>query len=263
MMTVGFLGAGNMGSALARAAARGGRCRVLVADKDQDKGQRVALDIGAEAADITDVAKEADIIFLGMKPAGIGAAIGEIRDAVRDMTLIVSMAAAVDIRTVEEHFGRPIPVIRIMPNTPVTVGEGLVLFSPNAKGEAYVEKFLEAMRCAGDFERIDEDLIDAAACISGCGPAFAYMFIDALAKGGESLGLTKEKALVYAEKMLKGSAAYALYSERTPEELKKNVCSPGGTTIEGVKVLEAKNFYEAVSGAVSAAYEKTLAMKAE
>ena len=263
MMTVGFLGAGNMGSALARAAAGGKGCRVLVADKDSDKARAVALEIGGAAADIDRVAKEADILFLGMKPAGIGAAIEEIRDRLSENTLIVSMAAAIDLRTVLEHLGRDMPIIRIMPNTPVTVGEGLILYSPNAKAEAYLERFLEVMRCAGDFERIDEAVMDAAACISGCGPAFAFMFIDALAKGGEACGLSRDKALLFAEKMLKGAAAYAMASDKTPEELRNNVCSPGGTTIEGVKVLEAAKFTEAVSDAVIAAYNKTLIMKAK
>ena len=263
MMTVGFLGAGNMGSALARAAARGEGVRILLADKDGDKARAVAAEIGGASADIATVAKEADILFLGMKPAGVGAAIEEIRDVLSENTLIVSMAAAVDIKTVEEHLCRPLPIIRIMPNTPVAVGEGLILFSPNEAAEKYCEDFLKLMRAAGDFERIDEEMMDAAACISGCGPAFGFMFIDALAKGGEACGLPRDKALIFAEKMLKGAAAYAYASDRSPEELRAAVCSPGGTTIEGVRALEAAKFTEAVSEAVIAAYNKTLIMKAK
>lgn len=262
MITVGFLGAGNMGSALARAAARG-EVRILIADKDTGKAQAVAEKIGGTAMEITEVAKEADILFLGMKPKGVGMAIEEIRDHLRDGTLIVSMAAAVDIKTVEGHLCRPMPIIRIMPNTPVAIGEGLILFSPNARGEGYCEEFLKVMHAAGDFERIDEALMDAAACISGCGPAFSFMFMDALAKGGEACGLSRDMALLFAEKMLKGAAAYALVSDRTPEELKQAVCSPGGTTIEGVLALDAAKFTEAVEKAVIAAYNKTLIMKSE
>ena len=263
MMTVGFLGAGNMGSALARAAAKSGDVRILIADKDGDKARAVATEIGGVATDITEVAEKADIIFLGMKPHGVGAAIEEIRESLRDGALIVSMAAAVDIKTVEKHLCRPMPIIRIMPNTPVAVGEGLILFSPNEKAEGVCEDFLRIMKFAGDFERIDEALMDAAACISGCGPAFAFTFIDALAKGGEKCGLDRDMALLFAEKTLRGAAAYALASERTPEELRDAVCSPGGTTIEGVKALEAGNFTDTVGEAVVAAYKKTLIMKAK
>ena len=215
------------------------------------------------ATDITEVAEKADILFLGMKPNGVSAAIEEIRDLLREGTLIVSMAAAVDIRTVEEHLCRPMPIIRIMPNTPVAVGEGLILYSPSKEAEGLCEVFLKIMAYAGDFIRIDEGLIDAAACISGCGPAFAFTFIDALAKGGEACGLSREMALRLAKGMVKGSAAYALASERSPEQLIEAVCSPGGTTIEGVKALDEAKFTDTVGGAVVAAYKKTLMMKAK
>ena len=263
MSTVGFLGAGNMGSALARAAAASGACRVMIADKDTDRARTVACRIGGEAADIRKTASEADIIFLGMKPAGVGAAIEEIRDIVRDKTLIVSMAAAVDIKTVESYLARSLPVIRIMPSTPVAIGEGVILYSPNEDAEGYVDEFLAIMKGAGALLRIEESKIDAAACISGCGPAFAYMFIDALAAGGVLRGLSREQALEYAAKTVRGAAAMIIESGKTPSELVAAVCSPGGTTVEGVQVLKAAKFPENVMGAVSAAYEKTLIMKSK
>ena len=263
MKTVGFLGAGNMGGALARAAAAGGKCRILVADKDAVKAKAISVRTGGSSVDSVTLAKESDIIFIGVKPNVIKCVVEEIRDKVKNEALIVCMAAAVDIATVSEYFGRDLPIIRIMPNTPVAVSEGLILYTPNKQAEGYCDELLSVMEKAGTFDRIDERFMDAAACISGCGPAFAYMFIEALADGGVACGLPRDKAMLYAARMLKGSAEMALNSGKHPGELKDAVCSPGGTTIDGVHRLEKAAFRATVSDAVIAAYDKTLAMKSK
>ena len=114
---------------------------------------------------------------------------------------------------------------------------------------------------AGLVDELDEGLIDAACAVSGCGPAFAYMFLAALAQGGIACGLPEDKALLYAAKMLEGAAKLAHHSDKTPDELRQAVCSPGGATIQGVHALEQANFPETVMDAVKAAYKRTLELK--
>ncbi len=261
MKTVGFIGAGNMGGALARAAAKSNKCKLLITDKDKSKAKALANDIGGEYTDTNILAAASDIVFLGVKPNIIPAVIDDIKASLKRGALIVSMAAAVDIASIESSFGFDIPIIRIMPNTPCAFGEGVILYAPNAAAEAMVDTFIEVMAPAGVLDRLDERLIDAAACISGCGPAFVYMFAEALADGGVNCGLPRDKAMLYAAKTLKGAAEVMLQTGAHPAALKDAVCSPGGTTIEGVHALEAGAFRATVSEAVVAAYEKTLLMK--
>ena len=260
-MKVGFLGAGNMGGALARAAAKGEGFEILLADRDVEKAGMLAEEIGAIATDSAALAKECDVIFLGVRPSVIPAAIDEIKEKIKNDALIVSMAAATDIKTIEDCFGREVKVIRIMPNTPAAVGEGMILFAANNAAKTDIQAFTKIMKHAGTLDELDERLIDAAACISGCGPAFVYMFAEALADGGVACGLPRDKALLYAAKTLKGAAAVILESDKHPEALKDAVCSPGGTTIEGVHALEEGAFRATVENAVISAYNKTLLMK--
>ena len=151
-----------------------------------------------------------------------------------------------------------VPIIRIMPNTPAEVGYGMILYTTNTKGDESVSLFLEVMAAAGQLDAIEERLIDAASAISGCGPAFVYMFIEALADGGVMSGLPRDKAMLYAAETLIGAAEVVKQTGRHPGALKDAVCSPGGSTIEGVKALEDGKMRGTVSGAVVASYEKTL-----
>lgn len=249
-----------MGGALARAAAKSGKFEIILSDKDAAKAESLAAQIGAKASDIGAL-RVCDVVFLGVKPSIIPAAIDEIKDIIKPEALVVSMAAATDIKRIEECFGREVRVIRIMPNTPCAVGEGMILYAANDAAREDVGLFLEVMAEAGTCDALDERLIDAAACISGCGPAFVYMFAEALADGGVACGLPREKAILYAAKTIKGAAEVILSTDRHPEELKDAVCSPGGTTIEGVHALESGAFRCTAQNAVIAAYEKTLLMK--
>ena len=261
MKKVGFIGTGNMGGALACAVASSGAADVLLYDRDTEKAKALGEKIGAVAVGLDMLCAECDVVFLGVKPNIIPSLIEDIRDAVRADALVVSMAAAVDIKRIEDNFKRDVKVIRIMPNTPASVGEGMILFAANAAAECDIPLFLDVLAKAGTLDRLDERLIDAAACISGCGPAFVYMFAEALADGGVACGLPRDKALLYAAKTLKGAAEVILESGAHPEALKDAVCSPGGTTIEGVHALEEGSFRATAQNAVIAAYEKTLLMK--
>jgi pyrroline-5-carboxylate reductase len=153
--------------------------------------------------------------------------------------------------------GDNIPVIRMMQNTPVSLGEGMMIYAlSGAADEDDVAELKIAMACAGRLDAIAEDKIDAATAVMGCGPAFAYQFVEALADGGVACGLTRAQAQLYAAQMLAGAAQMVLQTGKHPGELKDAVCSPGGSTIEGVRALEQAGFRSAVMDAVIASYEK-------
>ena len=146
-----------------------------------------------------------------------------------------------------------------MPNMPVAVGEGMILYTVNdfvSKEE--LDGFLASMQYAGMLDKIDEDKIDAASCVSGCGPAFVFMFCEALADGAVECGLPRDKALLYAAQTLIGSATMLIETGEHPGKLKDAVCSPAGSTIEGVKALEEGAFRADVMNAVKSAYKRTL-----
>ncbi len=259
-MKIGFIGAGNMGSALAAAAAKCPDCELYIYDIDKEKQQSVADRLSASIADSATIAGVCDFIFLAVKPKFVSSVISELRDTLnaRSGFTIVSMAAGVRISSIETAFGAPCPIIRIMPNTPVAVGKGVVLTVPNANvSQKALDEFKRFMAHSGDVELTDESLIDAGTALSGCSPAFVYMFIDALANGAETAGLDRDTARKNAAKTLIGAAELLLASGKEPEELRDAVCSPGGSTIEGVKVLQKGDLCGLVESAVAASFKRT------
>jgi pyrroline-5-carboxylate reductase len=258
-MKLGFIGSGNMGSALASAAAKAKGTELFIYDKNEEKAKECAKALGAAVSDAENICKMCDFVFLGVKPNILPSVASEISNHLNNDTVIVSMAAGVATYKIEAFLGKQdAKIIRIMPNTPVSVGEGMTLWCKNPNvTKTDEENFLEIMSASGKLDFLDEKLIDAASAVSGCGPAFAYMFIDALADGGVRCGLSREKALVYAAQMLKGSAEAFLAGSSHPDELKDAVCSPGGSTIEGVLTLEGGAFRSLCAEAVSASYAKT------
>lgn len=254
----GFIGAGNMGGALARAAAKSDCGKIAVADRDNQKASALAGEISADVLGGAEVAAFARYVFLGVKPQMLADLFAEIAPVLKSRTddfVLVTMAAGRSIETVTELAGIDCPIIRIMPNTPVGVGKGMILYCTNGK-VGNIDEFLTLMRCAGMLDEIPEKLIDAASAITGCAPAWIDMFIEAMADGGVLCGLPRDKAQKYAASVLAGTAELALASGKHPGELKDAVCSPGGTTIEGLAVLEKNAFRSTVIEAVRAAYEK-------
>lgn len=263
----GFIGCGNMGSALALAAVKSvGAENIVLCDSFSEKADALAIKTGATVKDTEYIASNCDYIFLGVKPQGYESLLSEIGNAIRSRDnggyVLVSMAAGITISAVEALVGCECPVIRIMPNTPVSVGEGMILYSANSKiSHEQLDGFIDVMSQAGRLDAITEDKIDAASAISGCGPAFACLFAEALADGAVECGLARDKALLYASQMLVGTARLIIESGRHPADLKDAVCSPGGTTIAGVHALENGAFRADVMNAVVAAYKKTLELK--
>ena len=230
MLTLGFIGTGNMGGALAQAAAKNDNNRLLLANRHPEKAQRLREKIGGELTDSRSAAAMADYIFLGVKPQMLETLFAEIRDSLSartDRFVLVSMAAGTSIEKVQRLAGGDYPVIRIMPNTPVSIGEGMILYACSKElRQEEKNAFLEAMAAAGRFSPLEERLIDAGSAVSGCGPAFVDLFIEALADGGVACGLPRAQALEYAAQMTAGSARLILESGRHPGELKDAVCSP-------------------------------------
>lgn len=258
----GFIGTGNMGSALAGAvAAKVGGSAVLLCDKDDAKAQSVAGELGAASGDITRVASQCKYIFLGVKPQMMAGMLSQISDTLKgrqDKFVLVTMAAGLSLETLTEFLGFSAPIIRIMPNTPAMVGKGMILYCANdLVSDADEAEFTDAMSGAGALDKLPESLIDAGSAVSGCGPAFVYMFIGAMADGGVRCGLPRDKALKYAAETVLGSAEMVLRLGKHTEELKDAVCSPGGSTIEGVSTLENFAFRASVEMAVANAFERT------
>ena len=264
-MTFGFIGTGNMGGALARAARRKMEGeQLLLANRTEAKAAALAAALGAVVSDPASVAREADYSFLGVKPqmmAELMAEIGPDLAERKSRFILVSMAAGLGVEKILAMAGGDYPIIRIMPNTPCSIGEGMILYARgNGVTEEELEAFLDGMAGAGRFSEIPEGLMDAGSAVAGCGPAFADLFIEALADGGVACGLSRVQAVEFAAQMLAGSARLALESGRHPGALKDAVCSPGGSTIQGVRKLEEAGFRGAVMNAVIAAFEKSRAL---
>lgn len=262
----GFIGCGNMGGALCTAVAKTEKeSAICVCDGVKEKTDAFCSNFkNITATDLDELIAESEYVFLGVKPQSLPGLFDSIRDklAKRKDIVLISMAAGKSISDIETFCGFSPAVIRIMPNTPVSVGKGVILYDFNDKtSEKALSDFTHALSGAGVLSRIPESKIDAAGAVSGCGPAFVYMFIEALADGAVLCGIPRSDALLYAAATIEGAAKLALESNEHPEKLKDNVCSPGGTTIAGVKALEEAGFRAAAINAVEAAYEKTLKLK--
>ena len=262
-MTIGFIGTGNMGGALARAvAAAGTGSELLLANRTEAKAAALAEALGGAVSDNKTIAEKADYIFLGVKPQTLGEVLGEIGGLLSfrtDRFVLVSMAAGVTIRAVRQKCTRDCPVIRIMPNTPISVGEGVVLYALSEDvTDAEEAMLLSLLGKAGRLSRLPESLIDAGSALAGCGPAFVDLFVEALSDGAVACGLPRREALEYAALMTAGAAKLILERKEHPAALKDAVCSPGGSTIAGVRALERGGFRAAAFEAVAAAYARTV-----
>lgn len=261
--TFGFIGAGNMGGALARAAAKAlPGDRIVLADQCVEKAAALADELGCRQADATQVARECTYIFLGVKPQVMATMLCQIAPELamrKTPFVLVSMAAGIAIADIQRMAMSPYPVIRIMPNIPVSAGSGMILFDATEDvSQADIDTFCQTMRFAGRLDRLPEKLIDAGSALSGCGPAFVSLFVEALADGAVACGLPRDKALAYAAQTVSGTAKMLLESGMHPGALKDAVCSPGGSTIAGVQALEESAFRAGAMNAVAAAYERTL-----
>lgn len=253
---MGFIGCGNMGSALAGAA----EGRLYLSDKAAEKANELAARLGATATDTDSIFSSCDFVFLGVKPQNLDELLSESTALLNNRVqkpVLVSMAAGIKSDYVRNFSG--CPVIRIMPNLPVSIGQGTILYLGNGVTDEQMGIFLDSMKRAGSFIRIEENQMDAGSAVSGCGPAFVYMFVNALARAGEDCGLDYDTALklavsttIGASEMLRGAG------KETPEALVKAVCSPKGSTIEGVSLLKENSFELTLRAAVAASYSRNI-----
>ncbi len=263
MSKIGFIGTGTMGSAVAQLVARSvGDCQLLFSNPTKEKAERLAQETKGTVSDNDIIAKECDIIFLGVKPQKMAEVLEQLRgifSSRKDEFVLVSMAAGITIERIQALAGKDYPVIRMMPNTPLTVGAGVVQFCAT-KDCPHLEHFALWMANGGIADEISEGQMDAASAVSGCGPAFCAMFVEALADGGVLCGLPREKALQYAAQTLIGTGEMILQGEIHPGKVKDGVCSPGGATIRGVAALEEAGLRHAGIQAVKAAYAGSQAL---
>ena len=255
-MKYGFIGCGNMGGAIARALAKSTTDIML---SDPFAAEALASELNCKSATNTEVAGSCESIFLAVKPQILESAIAPMAAILRERKpLIITMAAGIEIKKIEAMIGTSLPIIRIMPNTPVTLGMGTILYCRNQMvTDQMCSAFLADMQYAGLLDPIPESLIDAASALSGCGPAYVYMFIEALADGAVACGVPRAKAMTYAANTLAGAAQMVLQTKEHPGALKDAVCSPGGSTIAGVKALEEHGFRGAVMDCIESAYLRT------
>lgn len=273
---VACIGTGNMGGALMKAAAPVvGGTEIVVTDWDAQKAAAFAAEIGASTtASNAEAAQSARFVFLAVKPQVFPEVLASIAPTVAarlsagDSPVLVSIVAGASISSIRDMLGQtspdaaPCPIVRLMPNTPALVSKGMIAlstesadFSPAvSSGDlAELERVLSA---SGIVDRIEEKYMDAVTALSGSGPAFVYMFIEALADAGVRAGLPRDKAQRYAARTVLGSAAMVEETGTHPGALKDAVCSPAGTTIAGVAVLEERGFRAAAMAAVDAAYRR-------
>jgi pyrroline-5-carboxylate reductase len=262
---LGFIGAGNMAQAIFKGILKTkefAATDIHIYDPDDDKLQQLTKTYGVTGeTSNTNVCTQADVLFLCTKPNIYPTIINEIKSAVDINTVIVTIAAGQSIRQTESRFEKNIHLIRVMPNTPALVGEGMAALSANALvTDAELALVLSIFRSLGKAEMVPESLMNVVTGLSGSAPAFVFMFIEALADGAVQAGMPRAQAYTFAAQTVLGSAKMVLESGKHPGELKDMVTSPAGTTIEGVLSLEAQSFRSAVAGAVIAATEKSNTM---
>ena len=196
--SIGFIGTGTMGSAVALAAVKGApEASILLANRTPAKAEALAQALGCQVSDNETVARTCSLIFLGVKPQMMGKlleSLAPILAARSDRFVLASMAAGLDAQHIQAMAGGNYPVICFMPNTPVAVGAGMVQYCSAGVTPEQMAEFLQAMAPAGLLDPVEESQIDAASCVSGCGPAWAYQFVEALADGGVAAGLPRAKA---------------------------------------------------------------------
>ena len=260
-MKIGFIGLGNMGASLAKAVlqAKTG-AQILLANRSQAKVDAFIADFGGQASSNEEIFAEADVIFLGVKPAQFSELLSQYQTILekRESLLLISMAAGLTLEKLASLLPSQHRIIRMMPNTPASIGQGVISYALSANCQVDdKEVFCQLLQHAGLLFEISEGLIDAATGLAGCGPAFVYLFIEALADAGVQTGLSRETALQMAAQTVIGAGQLVLDTQEHPGVLKDKVCSPGGSTIAGVASLEAHAFRGTVMEAVKKAYKRT------
>ncbi len=261
-MKLGFIGCGNMAQAM-----MGGIIEakiispeeIIASDAFQPclDGAKEKLNINI-TTDNKEVASKSEILILAVKPQFYEAVINEIAPVVKDDIIIITIAPGQTLEKIESLFGKDIKVVRTMPNTPAMVGEGMTALCANdLMTSEEKDRVQEIIGGFGKALYVPEYMMDSVVAVSGSSPAYVFMFIEALADGAVLLGMGRNDAYTFAAQSVIGSAKMVLETGKHPAELKDMVCSPAGTTIEAVKVLEEEGFRNSVIKAMVACAEKS------
>ncbi len=261
-MKLGFIGCGNMASAIMSGIISNGLIQadeIIGADVFAPSKEKAKETLGIQIAESNiEVVQKADAFVLSIKPQFYAQVIAEIKDYVKENQIIITLAPGKTLDWLEEQFGKQVKIVRTMPNTPAMVQEGMTAAcastSVTTEELAYVCDILKAF---GDVEVVPEKLMDAVVAVSGSSPAYVFMMIEAMADAAVAEGMPRNQAYKFAAKAVMGSAKMVLETGKHPGELKDMVCSPGGTTIEAVKVLEETGFKGALMQAMEVCAEKS------
>lgn len=261
-MKLGFIGCGNMASAMI-----GGIIlkklyqpnEIIVSDALETSLATAKENLKVNTTkNNKEVVEQAEMVVLSVKPQFYETVIEEIKNTIRDEQLVITIAPGKTLNWLDEHFGKPVKLIRCMPNTPALVGEGITGICPNQLvSQQELDSAGAILNCFGSFQVVPEHLMDVVVSVSGSSPAYVFMFIEAMADAAVADGMPRAQAYKFAAQAVLGSAKMVLETGKHPGELKDMVCSPAGTTIEAVRVLEEKGFRSSVIEAMKACTKKS------
>ena len=265
MAKIGFIGMGNMATAIMKGLLKSyAPEEILFSSAHEEKMAKVTAETGVpHASSNIECATQVKYLVLAVKPQVLPKVFAELKDVVTKEQVIISIAAGYSVADLTEGLGGDVRVVRSMPNTPAMVGEGMtgVCYDAALFTEEEKKTIEEIFTSFGKMEIVEEKLMDVVASASGCSPAYVYMFIEALADGCVRNGLPRKMAYNMAAQAVLGSAKMVLETGLHPGELKDMVCSPGGTTIEGLAALEENGFRGAIIKACDANFQKNKKLK--
>lgn len=262
---IGFIGWGNIAQAMISGICKSNLVsndNMMVSNASTETLELIKNKYGILATDNNkEVVKFADILFLSIKTEKYEEIIDHIKDHIKEDATVVTISPAINLKSMEVSFGRKLKAVRAMPNTPTLVGEGMSVICHNEMvNKDDLKDIIKIFQSFGKAEIIDESLMDIIPAISGSSPAYAYMFIEAIAEGGVLRGLPWKKAYKLAAQSVLGAAKMVLETDQHPIELRDKVCSPGGATIEALYSLEKNNFKGTVIEAMERCTEKVIEM---
>ena len=265
MAKIGFIGMGNMGYAMLKGLLKiCDSSEIIITDVNEERMMKVAKETGVIYAESNpECVNNAKYVILAVKPQFYDQVIKSIQYALKKEHVLISIAPGITIDYLNKQLGGDKRIVRAMPNTPALLGEGMSGVSYNDGLFSFEEKEVieKIFTSFGKFEKVDEKLMSAVVCASGSSPAYAYIFIEALADSVVKYGMPRQKAYQFAAQALKGAAQMVLETNEHPAKLKDDVCSPGGTTIAGVAALEEFGFRNSVYKATEACFKKSEGFK--